>query len=154
MNNYWGFCVPSPRPHARGPCRDYDVVLKTLGRQGDYKANVLKINIPRNDVQVTIDCIATPAPFGFGGWLASVAKIAGTEGEQHGQVYKTTIGRDDLNLKDMGATINARMGLNSWAAFYSNDSNAQIAGDIAMLAKRGNSGAESPASFSAGPVPQ
>jgi hypothetical protein len=49
---------------------DYDAVLKTLGKQGDFKDNVLKINIPRNDLQVTIDGVATPTPFGFGGWLA------------------------------------------------------------------------------------
>ncbi len=49
---------------------DYDGVLKALGKQGDFKDNVLKINIPRSDLKVTIDGIATPTPFGFGGWLA------------------------------------------------------------------------------------
>ena len=32
----------------------------------------------------------------------------------------------------MGAALNVRMGLNSWAAFAGNDEDAQIAGDIAM----------------------
>src|SRR3989475_7943663 len=50
--------------------REYQEVLQALGKQGDYKANVLKINIPRNDVRVTVDGVATPTPFGFGGWLA------------------------------------------------------------------------------------
>src|SRR5215471_4261719 len=213
---------------------DYAAVLKTLGKQGDFKDSVLKINIPRNDLKVTIDGIATPIPFGFGGWLAmtkgdggndvmmgdlvlledevnpvmsalldnglevtavhnhfffesprifymhvhghgkaadlarmakpavdligkgspqhqssvtggssnvsagqidtaKLAKIAGHEGEQSGAVYKITVGRDDLKLKEMGAPINSRMGLNTWAAFYGSDANAEIAGDVAML---------------------
>jgi hypothetical protein len=58
----------------------------------------------------------------------------GHEGEQTGEVYKITVGRDDLSVKETGATINARMGLNTWAAFYGSDSNAEIAGDVAMLA--------------------
>src|SRR5438270_911522 len=58
---------------------DYDAVLKTLGKQGDYKSNVLKINIPRNDLKVTIDGIATPTPFGFGGWLAMTKGTGGHE---------------------------------------------------------------------------
>src|SRR6266705_3022328 len=58
---------------------DYDSVLKTLGTQGDFKGGVLKINIPRSDLKVTIDGIATPTPFGFGGWLALTKGDGGME---------------------------------------------------------------------------
>src|SRR5438046_400114 len=58
---------------------DYDAVLKALGKQGDYKSNVLKVNIPRNDLKVTIDGIATPTPFGFGGWIAMTKGTGGND---------------------------------------------------------------------------
>lgn len=210
---------------------DYQQVLKIVGKQGDYKANVLKVNIPRNDLDVKIAGYAVPTPFGFGGWFAmekgnggedvvmgdlvltegevnqvmsallehgievtalhnhffwddprvffmhisghgnavdlanrlkpalgligsaregeqnaarkakqgttldteGIAKIVGHAGEQNGPVYKITLGRDDLTVKDMGATINARMGLNTWAAFVGTNNDAAVAGDIAML---------------------
>jgi len=44
---------------------DYQEVLKSLGRKGDFKAGVLKVNIPRNDLKMTIQGFATPTPFGF-----------------------------------------------------------------------------------------
>jgi hypothetical protein len=221
----------APAAFAQDVPADYAGVLKTLNRQGDYKDNVLKVNIPRNDLKVVVDGVATPTPFGFGGWVAltkgtgsmdvmmgdlvltedevnpvmsalltngldvtalhnhfffdtpriyymhvhghgsaadlatkvqpalaligakpaaaapsangraingaldsaALAKIVGYPGEQTGPVYKITIGRPDIPLKEMGAAINARMGLNTWAAFYGSDSDAVIAGDIAML---------------------
>jgi len=64
---------------------------------------------------------------------AAVAKIIGHQGEQNGQVYKITIGRPDVPLREHGALINARMGLNTWAAFAGTDADAMVAGDVAML---------------------
>jgi hypothetical protein len=211
---------------------DYQQVVKIVGKQGDYKANVLKLNIPRNDLHMQIAGFSVPTPFGFGGWFAmtkgdggedvvmgdlvliqeevnpvmsalldhglevtalhnhffwdeprvffmhihghgkaldlandlkpaidligqtkpagagqtssatpkqstldteKITKIVGHAGEQNGPVYKITLGRDDLSVKDMGATINARMGLNTWAAFFGSNDDAAVAGDIAML---------------------
>ena len=209
---------------------DYQDVLKALDRKGDFKAGVLKVNIPRNDLKMTIQGFSTPTPFGFGGWIAltkatdgtdvmmgdlvllqeevnpimsalldngidvtalhnhffwddphvyfmhvhgmgkaadlarrvkpgldlighatsaapapsiggggtaldtaKLAKIVGHEGEQSGAVYKITVGRDDLGMKEHGAVINARMGLNTWAAFVGTQEDAAIAGDVAML---------------------
>jgi hypothetical protein len=209
---------------------EYQQVLTMLGKQGDYKANVLKVNIPRNDVAVTVASVKTPTPFGFGGWVAmtkgtggmdvmmgdlvltqdevnpvmsalldngldvtalhnhffwdeprmffmhvhghgtpmdlarrvkpaldligkgakpaaaptaapaaaaidtaKIAQIVGHPGEQNGAVYKITVGRDDLKLTEMGAAINARMGLNTWAAFVGTNEQAAVAGDVAML---------------------
>lgn len=217
----WAQDVPAP----------YKEVLTFLGKSGDFKDNVLKVNIPRNDVTVTVANVATPTPFGFGGWIAmtkgsgmdvmmgdlvllqdevnpvmsalldngievtalhnhffwdeprmvymhvhghgepmdlarkvkpaldligkqtkpasppaapatnaggqlnttKIAQIAGHTGDQTGAVYKITVGRDDLKMTEMGAPINARMGLNTWAAFVGTDDKAAIAGDVAML---------------------
>lgn len=224
----------APAVSAQDIPSEYQQVLTTLGKQGDYKANVLKVNIPRNDVSVSVANVKTPTPLGFGGWVAmtkgtggmdvmmgdlvltqdevnpvmsalldngievtalhnhfmwdephmfymhlhghgkpadlarqvkpaldligkntsspttapaapaaapattmdtaKLAQIVGTPGEQTGAVYKITIGRDDLKLTEMGAPINARMGLNTWAAFVGTNENAAIAGDVAMLA--------------------
>jgi len=212
---------------------EYQGVLTSLGRKGDFKSNVLKIGIPRNDLTVVVDGVATPTPFGFGGWLAmtkgdggmdvvmgdlvltedevnpvmsallenglevtalhnhffyetpriyymhvmghgraadlarmvkpgldlighvparhpapaapaasvqaggldtvKIVQIVGHEGEKLGLVYKIAVGRDDIDLREMGAKINARMGLNTWAAFVGTNDHAAIAGDVAML---------------------
>src|SRR5215467_9452674 len=208
---------------------DYQEVLKSLDRKGDFKDGVLKVNIPRNDLKMTVARVSTPTPFGFGGWVAftkttdggevmmgdlvllqeevnpvmsalldngievtalhnhffwddphvfymhvhgmgkaadlahrvkpafdlignvkpvptapagptgtaldtaKIAQIVGHAGEQSGAVYKITIGRSDIAMKDHGAAINARMGLNTWAAFTGTQEDAVVAGDVAML---------------------
>src|ERR671927_98845 len=58
---------------------DYQQVLSTLGKQGDFKDNVLKVNIPRNDVKVSVAGVATPTPFGFGGWVGMTKGDGGHE---------------------------------------------------------------------------
>jgi hypothetical protein len=63
---------------------DYQEVLKSLDRKGDFKNGVLKVNIPRSDLKIHA-------------------------GEQSGLVYEITVGRSDFVMKDHGATINARM---------------------------------------------
>src|SRR5205814_938715 len=102
---------------------EYKDVLTALGKQGDYKANVLKVNIPRNDVAVTVANVKIPTPFGFGGWIAMTKGTGGMD-----------VMMGDLVLTEMGAPINTRMGLNTWAAFAGTNENAAIAGDVAMLA--------------------
>ena len=223
--------VPSPARAQEVPA-EYQQVLSTLGKSGDFKDNVLKVNIPRNDVKVTVAGVSTPTPFGFGGWVAMtkgdgghhvlmgdlvllqdevnpvmsalldngfdvtalhnhffrdeprmfymhvhghgtpaelaqklkpaidligksnsssapspapaaapqnalntarLVDIVGAQGEQTGPVYKFTLPRPDLKVVEMGATINARMGLNTWAAFTGTNEKAAIAGDVAML---------------------
>ena len=48
----------------------YRHVLDTLGRTGDFKGDVLKVNVPRNDLSISVAGMKLPTPFGFGGWLA------------------------------------------------------------------------------------
>ncbi len=210
---------------------EYASVLSALGKKGDFTDGVLKVNIPRNDLHVTIGGRPVPTALGFGGWIAltrgdsghevlmgdlvltedevnpvmsallengldvtalhnhffreqprvfymhvhgtgtaaeltqrvkpaidlidqsmkrhpttaapaspasgpngpALARIVGHQGEQNGPVYKITIGRPDLHVREHGAEINARMGLNTWAAFTGSDNDAMVAGDVAML---------------------
>src|SRR5216684_245189 len=58
---------------------DYQEVLKSLDRKGDYKTGVLKVNIPRSDLKITIQGFSTPTPFGFGGWVALTKATDGSD---------------------------------------------------------------------------
>jgi hypothetical protein len=65
---------------------------------------------------------------------ATLDPIVGHPGDRlPGGVYKYTIGRKDLTVKEHGAVINARMGLNTWASFWGTAESAVVAGDVAML---------------------
>ena len=49
---------------------EYQQALQILDKKkGDFKANVLKVNVPRNDLSVVVDGVATPTPSDSGaGW--------------------------------------------------------------------------------------
>src|SRR6266699_2201551 len=66
----FGIVISAPLVNAQEVPSDYQQVLKLVGKSGDYKANVLKVNIPRNDLHMTIADYPVPTPFGFGGWFA------------------------------------------------------------------------------------
>lgn len=210
---------------------DYRAVVDSLRKTGDFKEGVLKVNVPRPDLHVTIRGRPAPTPFGFGGWVAftkadggadvmmgdlvltedevnpvmsalldgglevtalhnhffweqprvfylhvhgvgpaadlarrlqpalalidqaveragpsapstppepvldaaALVRIVGHEGEWTEPVYKITIGRPDLDVREHGAAITARMGLTTWAAFTGTRTDAMVAGDVAML---------------------
>src|SRR5687768_9587303 len=57
----------------------YAPLLKTLGKSGDFKDGVLKVNIPRTDLRVAINGRPAPTPFGFGGWVALTPGADGVE---------------------------------------------------------------------------
>src|SRR3989440_260949 len=73
-----GLLSPAPASAQDVPA-PYKDVLTFLGRQGDFKANVLKVNIPRNDLSVTVAGVKTPTPFGFGGWIALTKGTGGMD---------------------------------------------------------------------------
>ena len=58
---------------------EYQEILKFLDRKGDFKTGVLKVNIPRNDLKMTVEGFSTPTPFGFGGWIALTKATDGSE---------------------------------------------------------------------------
>ncbi|GAA4455866.1 DUF1259 domain-containing protein [Nibrella saemangeumensis] len=76
------------------------------------------------------------APASTGSDLFDLAALDGVvkyKGVVNGPTYKYTVGRDDVQIVAMGAEMTAAIGLNSWASFAGKQSDAHIAGDIAML---------------------
>src|SRR5437016_11971994 len=71
--------LPATPTSAQNIPSDYQEVLKTLDKKGDFKDGVLKVNVPRNDLKITIQGVSTPTPFGFGGWIALTKGAGGSE---------------------------------------------------------------------------
>jgi hypothetical protein len=59
--------------------------------------------------------------------------ILGYKGEMNKGVYKYTIGRPDVKLKEHRVTVTAFLGFNTWAAFQGTPEHAAVAGDFTML---------------------
>lgn len=59
--------------------------------------------------------------------------IIGHKGELSKGVYKYTIGRPDVALKEHGIPVSSFMGFNTWAAWQGSPERAAVAGDFTML---------------------
>lgn len=59
--------------------------------------------------------------------------IIGSKGEWNKGVYKYTIARPDVELKEHDVTVTSFMGFNTWAAWQGNMDKAAVAGDFTML---------------------
>lgn len=59
--------------------------------------------------------------------------IIGSKGEMSRGVYKHTIGRPDVKLKDHDALVSTFLGFNTWAAWQGTPERAAVGGDFAML---------------------
>src|SRR6266446_5642519 len=118
---------------------DYQQVLKATGKSGDYKANVLKVNVPRNDLHVSIAGYSVPTPFGFGGWFA-LTKGDGGSDVMMGDLVLT---QDEVNpvmsaLLDNGLEVTAlhnHFFFESPRIFYMHVHGHGKADDLARMAK-------------------
>ncbi len=59
--------------------------------------------------------------------------IIGAKGEMNKGVYKYTIGRPDVNLKEHGLPVTNFGGFNTWASWQGTEDKAAVAGDFTML---------------------
>ena len=59
--------------------------------------------------------------------------IIGAKGEMNKGVYKYTIGRPDVNLKEHGLPVTNFGGFNTWASWQGTEEKAAVAGDFTML---------------------
>ena len=64
---------------------------------------------------------------------ARLNNILGSTGEMSRGVYKHTIGRPDVNLKDHNSEVTSFLGFNTWASWQGTPEKAAVAGDFAML---------------------
>jgi len=59
--------------------------------------------------------------------------LLGSKGEMSRGVFKHTIGRPDVTLKDHASAVTSFAGFNTWAAWQGTPEHAAVAGDFAML---------------------
>lgn len=65
--------------------------------------------------------------------IPKLDSILGHKGELSKGVYKYTIGRPDVSLREHGIPVSSFAGFNTWAAWQGTPEKAAVAGDFAML---------------------
>lgn len=114
-----------------------NVMYMHIGGMGDEKALASKVKAvfdkitenrggnpadgPETEVVNTLD-------------TTMIDQVLGYSGKMSRGVYKITIGRPDVKLKDHNSPVSTFMGFNTWASWQGTPEKAAVAGDFTMLA--------------------
>jgi len=113
-----------------------DVMYMHIGGMGSEKELAEKVKAVLNTVEksrggdpAASDAVAVENALD----TKMIDSILGHQGKMNKGVYKITIGRSDVDLKENETGISTFMGFNTWASWQGTPEKAAVAGDFAML---------------------
>lgn len=113
-----------------------DVMYMHIGGMGSEKELAKKVKAVLNTVEksrggdpAASDAVAVENTLD----TKMIDSILGHQGKMNKGVYKITIGRPDVDLKENETGISTFMGFNTWASWQGTPEKAAVAGDFAML---------------------
>ncbi len=115
---------------------DPHVMYMHIGGMGSEEklAQAVKAVLEKvKEVRGTNPADGSKDPVEFSLDTARLNNILGSTGEMARGVYKHTIGRPDVDLKDHNSEVTSFLGFNTWASWQGTAEKAAVAGDFAML---------------------